>query len=239
MVEAIDAMIHVREENKSLFIIVDEVSQYVHQDESRMLKLQSFVSELGQRLKGRVWLFATGQQKLEDTAGAIATLEGLVKARPGRTEAVVELGDLYRREKRFADAVTAVVGSWRFIIVQSVLLALWITLNVVAWMQHWDPYPFILLNLGLSFQAAYASPIIMMSQNRQARLSERRNHLDLQINMLAEQESTQMLHLLRKIAERLEVDCSDIPQLSALEETIDPKKLVQLIEKTVEDKIEK
>jgi hypothetical protein len=68
VVEAIDAMIHVREENKSLFIVVDEVSQYVHQDESRMLKLQSFVSELGQRLKGRVWLFATGQQKLEDTA---------------------------------------------------------------------------------------------------------------------------------------------------------------------------
>lgn len=67
-VDAIDAMIHIREENKSLFIVVDEVSQYVHQDESRMLKLQSFVSELGQRLKGRVWLFATGQQKLEDQA---------------------------------------------------------------------------------------------------------------------------------------------------------------------------
>jgi hypothetical protein len=68
VVEAIDAMIHIREENKSLFIVVDEVSQYVHQDESRMLKLQSFVSELGQRLKGRVWLLATGQQKLEDQA---------------------------------------------------------------------------------------------------------------------------------------------------------------------------
>lgn len=68
VVEAIDAMIHIREENKSLFIVVDEVSQYVHQDEGRMLKLQSFVSELGQRLKGRVWLLGTGQQKLEDTA---------------------------------------------------------------------------------------------------------------------------------------------------------------------------
>ena len=68
VVEAIDAMIHIREEDKSLFIVVDEVSQYVHQDESRMLKLQSFVSELGQKLKGRVWLLATGQQKLEDSA---------------------------------------------------------------------------------------------------------------------------------------------------------------------------
>ncbi|MEI8257513.1 MAG: BREX system P-loop protein BrxC, partial [Deltaproteobacteria bacterium] len=69
-VEAIDAMMHIRAEGKTLFIVVDEVSQYVHQDEARMLKLQSFVSELGQRLKGLVWLFATGQQKLEDVAEA-------------------------------------------------------------------------------------------------------------------------------------------------------------------------
>lgn len=68
VVEAIDAMVHIREDDKALFIVVDEVSQYVHQDEGRMLKLQSFVSELGQRLKGRVWLLATGQQKLEDSA---------------------------------------------------------------------------------------------------------------------------------------------------------------------------
>jgi hypothetical protein len=68
VVEAIDAMVHLREDKKTLFLVVDEVSQYVHQDANRMLKLQSFVSELGQRLKGRVWLFATGQQKLEDTA---------------------------------------------------------------------------------------------------------------------------------------------------------------------------
>ncbi|MDI1434929.1 BREX system P-loop protein BrxC [Polyangium sorediatum] len=66
VVEAIEAMLAIRQPEKTLFFVVDEVSQYVHQDESRMLKLQSFVSELGQRLKGRVWLFATGQQKLED-----------------------------------------------------------------------------------------------------------------------------------------------------------------------------
>src|SRR2546426_4979158 len=70
VVEAIDAMMHLRAEGKALFIVVDEVSQYVHQDDNRMLKLQSFVSELGQKLKGLVWLFATGQQKLEDTSQA-------------------------------------------------------------------------------------------------------------------------------------------------------------------------
>jgi hypothetical protein len=67
-VEAIDAMVHIRAPEKALFVVVDEVSQYVHQDEGRMLKLQSFVSELGQKLKGRVWLFATGQQQLEDSS---------------------------------------------------------------------------------------------------------------------------------------------------------------------------
>lgn len=70
VVAAIDAMLSLRAEGKTLFLVVDEVSQYVHQDENRMLKLQSFVSELGQRLKGTVWLLATGQQKLEDQSEA-------------------------------------------------------------------------------------------------------------------------------------------------------------------------
>ena len=70
--------------------------------------------------------------------------------------------------QRVADKVASTVGSWRFIIIQSVILALWIILNVVAWVSRWDPYPFILLNLALSFQAAYSAPFVMMSQNRQA-----------------------------------------------------------------------
>jgi uncharacterized membrane protein len=61
--------------------------------------------------------------------------------------------------------------------------------NITAYLRHWDPYPFVLLNLALSFPSAFAAPILMISQNRQAKLSERRNHLDLQINMLAEQET--------------------------------------------------
>jgi uncharacterized membrane protein len=135
-----------------------------------------------------------------------------------------------------ADKFATFVGSWPFIIGQSVMLGLWVILNITAWVTHWDSYPFILLNLALSFQAAYASPIIMMSQNRQARLSERRNHLDLQINLLSEQENTQILHLLRKIAERLEIDCSDVPELSAMEERVEPTHLLKQIEKTVAEK---
>src|SRR5438477_12651896 len=69
--------------------------------------------------------------------------------------------------QRIADAVAATMGSWRFIIIQSVILLIWIVLNLTAYVEQWDPYPFILLNLALSFQAAYAAPFIMMSQNRQ------------------------------------------------------------------------
>jgi uncharacterized membrane protein len=68
---------------------------------------------------------------------------------------------------KIADSVAATVGSWPFIIIQSGILAAWIVLNVVL-PRTWDPYPFILLNLALSFQAAYAAPFVMMSQNRQA-----------------------------------------------------------------------
>ena len=57
-----------------------------------------------------------------------------------------------------ADRVAEIVGSWRFIIIQSVLLGIWITVNLIAFISDWDPYPFILLNLVLSFQAAYAAP---------------------------------------------------------------------------------
>lgn len=68
VVDSIEAMLAINAEGKTLFIVVDEVSQYVHQDEARMLRLQSLVSELGQKLKGAVWLFATGQQQLDDQA---------------------------------------------------------------------------------------------------------------------------------------------------------------------------
>ncbi len=73
---------------------------------------------------------------------------------------------------RVADAVARTVGSWPFIIIQSIVLVAWMGVNVAGWIYQWDDYPFILLNLVLSFQAAYASPIIMMSQNRQNKLSE-------------------------------------------------------------------
>lgn len=95
--------------------------------------------------------------------------------------------------QRVADGVAALVGSWRFIIVQSVLLGLWIGANVLGWVNAWDPYPFILLNLVLSFQAAYTAPIIMMSQNRQADIDRERATQDYDVNLKAELE-IELLH---------------------------------------------
>jgi len=88
--------------------------------------------------------------------------------------------------QKIADTVADTMGSWRFIIIQSTLLAVWITLNVTAWVQRWDPYPFILLNLMLSFQAAYAAPFIMMSQNRQSDKDRIAAEIDHQVNAKAE-----------------------------------------------------
>jgi uncharacterized membrane protein len=85
-----------------------------------------------------------------------------------------------------ADSVAAMMGSWGFIISQSVILAIWIVLNLVAFFQHWDPYPFILLNLALSFQAAYAAPFIMISQNRQAERDRHQAEEDYRTNVEAE-----------------------------------------------------
>jgi uncharacterized membrane protein len=106
--------------------------------------------------------------------------------------------------QRAADGFAAAVGSWRFIIIQTVVLVIWIVLNVTAWIRHWDPYPFILLNLALSFQAAYAAPIIMMSQNRSSELDRFQARADYDINQKAEAEVEEVLTLLRSNAAALE-----------------------------------
>jgi uncharacterized membrane protein len=90
--------------------------------------------------------------------------------------------------QKMANYVARVVGSWAFIISQSAILVIWVILNIFAWAQHWDPYPFILMNLFLSLQAAYTAPVIMMSQNRLAARDRIEAHQDFLINQKAEEE---------------------------------------------------
>lgn len=95
--------------------------------------------------------------------------------------------------QRIADAVATIMGSWSFIIVQSAILLVWITANLIGVISGWDPYPFILLNLALSFQAAYAAPVIMMNQNRQQDIDRKAAENDYRINVKAELE-IELLH---------------------------------------------
>lgn len=100
---------------------------------------------------------------------------------------------------RLADAVAKGMGSWRFIILQTILVILWMGLNIVGFFYHWDVYPFILLNLLFSTQAAYAAPIIMMSQNRQSERDRLQAQADYQTNIDAKLEIEALTVILNKL----------------------------------------
>lgn len=101
--------------------------------------------------------------------------------------------------QRIADAVASVMGSWKFIIWQTIFVVIWMALNVIGFIRHWDAYPFILLNLIFSTQAAYAAPIIMMSQNRQSERDRIQAQDDYQCNLEAKQEIELLQIQLNKI----------------------------------------
>lgn len=123
--------------------------------------------------------------------------------------------------ERMSDRIAALVGSWRFIIVQSCILISWIILNIIGWVAHWDPYPFILLNLVLSFQAAFTAPIIMMAQNRQSDIDRHKAQLDYDVNCRAEldiESLHQKIDLMRQ---------EDITRLIGLLETLTRERITR------------
>ena len=111
--------------------------------------------------------------------------------------------------QRAADMIAKVMGSWNFLIIQSIILGFWVSANIIGYMNHWDPYPFILLNLFLSMQAAYTAPVIMMSQNRQAERDRLEAHHDFKINKKAEEE-------VRLIIEHLEMQDKALEELHCM-----------------------
>lgn len=102
------------------------------------------------------------------------------------------------RGQRAADAVANFMGSWRFVIAQAVVMVLWFALNAIAWSLSWDPYPFILLNLAMSAEAAFATPLLLMSQNRAAEMDREILHKDF----LEDTETNDLVH---RIADHLGV----------------------------------
>ena len=101
--------------------------------------------------------------------------------------------------QKIADGLANLMGSWPFIIGQTLIIIMWVTLNVFAYVNQWDPYPFILLNLLFSTQAAYAAPIIMMSQNRQNERDRAHAQADFETNEKAEKEIEELQKSLARI----------------------------------------
>jgi uncharacterized membrane protein len=106
-----------------------------------------------------------------------------------------EIGD------RVADALANLIGSWEFIIAQSVIFVVWVIVNTL-WLfgaYQFDPYPFILFNLFMSAEAAYASPLILMSQNRQAERDRHHAEMDYETNVAAKEEIEAVLRALSRL----------------------------------------
>ena len=104
-----------------------------------------------------------------------------------------------------ADKITSFVGSWKFIILQSVILIAWMIININN-MVEFDPYPFILMNLFLSAQAAYATPMILMSSNRQSEKDRKELSKDLRVDQDTNTVVSSMLEILKDIEEDIKLD---------------------------------
>jgi uncharacterized membrane protein len=133
---------------------------------------------------------------------------------------------------RIADAISSFCGSMYFVGAHAIVFAGWIIVNSIPGISHIDPFPFTFLTLIVSLEAIFLSTFILISQNHETRLNERRNQLDLQINLLAEQENTKMLAILERIANKVRARIDDDPHLQVLEQATQPAKLVDQIEET-------
>ena len=135
---------------------------------------------------------------------------------------------------RMIDAITAFCGSVTFVWVHVAWFAAWIILGFAPQHNAFDPFPYPLLTLIVSLEAIMLSTFILISQNRDARLNDRRNHLALQIALLSEQESTKMLKMLDRISHMLDIADDSDPTIEVLEESTRPERLVQQIDKAME-----
>lgn len=149
-------------------------------------------------------------------------------------ETILQLEKAAKNERSKSDFVAAAIaqfcGSMTFVWVHVLWFGAWIVINSVPGIWHIDPFPFTFLTLVVSLEAIFLSTFILISQNHETKITERRNHLDLQINLLSEQENTAMLHLLQQIAEKVGVDPAEHSHVKPLQEPTQPEKLARQIE---------
>jgi len=156
------------------------------------------------------------EQLTESNVKTVAQLEARAHANRSVSETI-------------AGAIAAFCGSMTFVWVHVAWFGLWIVVNTATgW--EFDPFPFTFLTLVVSLEAIFLSTFILITQNRDTAIADRRAHLDLQINLLAEQENTRMLHFLERIADKVGVDITEDPLRKDLAQETDPKKIMQQIE---------
>jgi uncharacterized membrane protein len=149
-------------------------------------------------------------------------------------EVVRKLEEAANQERTASDRVARLIarfcGSMTFVWVHVIGFAGWIAFNLVPGVKHIDPFPFTFLTLVVSLEAIFLSTFILISQNQDTRISDRRNHLDLQINLLSEQENTKMLMMLQAIAEKVGAEFEADEDMTVLAQDTELEKVVAQIE---------
>ena len=131
---------------------------------------------------------------------------------------------------RIAEFVAKFCGSITFVWIHAVVFGCWLAWNLLPGLPHFDPYPFTFLTLVVSLEAIFLSSFILISQNYEMRVTERRSQLDLQINLLAEQENTKILQMLDRMARKMELTDEDDPEIRVLEQATRPETLARQID---------
>jgi len=171
----------------------------------------------------------------------VETAQSIHHATERNISKVMEIESAQKRNQttgeRISEAVAGFCGSMTFVWVHVAWFSLWMIVNSIPRLKF-DPFPYTFLTLVVSLEAIFLSTFILISQNHDTKLTERRNHLDLQINMLAEQESTKTLDLLRRVAEKLGVEADD-PETKVLAESMQPEKLVDQIVSASQEVLDK
>ena len=181
-----------------------------------MSKKTSSVSVAGSPNEKR-WIASPADRLTEQNVETVTRLEQAAREKRTPTD-------------RLAETIATFCGSMTFVWVHVVWFGGWILLNSIPRITHIDPFPFTFLTLIVSLEAIFLSTFILISQNLDSRIRERRSHLDLQLNLLSEQENTKMIVMLHAIAQRVGADLTQDPQLKALSEETEPERLIEQIE---------
>jgi uncharacterized membrane protein len=181
------------------------------------MKKGTFSIRVGKTPNGHRHGAPSAEQLTEQNVETVTSLEEAAKEQRTPTD-------------RLAEKIARFCGSMTFVWVHVVWFGGWILLNSIPGIRHVDPFPFTFLTLIVSLEAIFLSTFILISQNLDSRISERRSHLDLQLNLLSEQENTKMIIMLHAIAAKVGADLTHDPQLRALSEETQPERLIEQIE---------